>query len=316
MLQLQSIIEEVPTPLLLKTAVLPGTQAEALFLITDRGELFTVRREDDDWCLDSFLSITDIVTKLHGVEFHGEFSDNGRLYLHYTTEGGFDTVEEWVVGVNGTPICVRTLLNIKQLSTGKDTLKWVNGRLAILLSETGRQEATKITGKLLIVDVDSSSWRFKNNPPPVERLDQLDKVRRSCINVLGRGLVSPTGLEVDGASKYLMDGELSLFMSWRQQFERENSPQELIGGKVYYGDRIEGQKGNYIFADCEGRLFSFDDEKVTRLNCPPTPLTAIGSNTKRTRLFAGGETGLYEILPRKTRGEETEWLTRQAQNRR
>ena len=171
-LNLEPILTDIAPPSIIKTAILPGQQAETLFLATADGEISTVEADSADWYQKRFLEIQDLVTEggFHGLEFHPDFAENGRFFLHYSvrdSEGTppyallpdpdypesldqewndaesyhhYDTVEEWLLPETGIPICVRILLNIKwpfSNHTGMNTLTWTDGRLILSTGDGG-----------------------------------------------------------------------------------------------------------------------------------------------------------------------------------
>ena len=148
------VISHINLPTVLKTAVMPGTSSEALFVATQVGEILYV----ENGAIGTFLDIRPLILKLGanggydergllGLAFHPEFHDNGLFYLHYSVAGTqgpgalphpfkpdpcdpetlnlqwinretqfdhIDTVEEWVLKPNGQPQKRRTLLNLRR----------------------------------------------------------------------------------------------------------------------------------------------------------------------------------------------------------
>lgn len=309
--KLSPILLDFPAPIIIKTAVIPGDKSvESLFTVTDKG-LISIVKHDKDWCLETFLDVSDLLIKLHGLEFHERFEENGRFYLHYTTNGQFDTVEEWLYPKTKVPLCIRTLINIKTegYSCSRDSLKWIGGRLMLILGNKMLDKTINISGKAMVINVDKDEWEFENNPFPITSLEELDLVRQSCVDIVAEGINCPTGLEVDGKTNYLMDDELKVFIGWRRDLAKLESDcsftlppsSNYVSGKVYYGNRMEWLKGNYIFANGKGTIYSLDDDLCIEVLLKETSrssrfITAIGTNQRKTRLFVGGKGGLYEIL--------------------
>jgi len=92
---LQPIVSKLNLPTVLKTAVLPGSSAERLFIATQVGEIFYI----GDGVIKTFLDIRPRIIKLGasgggydergllGLAFHPEFYYNGLFYLHYSAAG-------------------------------------------------------------------------------------------------------------------------------------------------------------------------------------------------------------------------------------
>lgn len=178
-IKLEPILTGITPPRIIKTAILPGERAESLFIATPDGEISKIEsahtkfnRGSSDWYLEDFLDISDLTMKdgLHGFEFHPDFNENGRFYLHYSVRDSesispncslpdpsdpfslqqdwidrslyhhYDTIEEWILPETGIPICIRTLLNIKwpfSNHNGKNTLGWNNNCLILLTGDGG-----------------------------------------------------------------------------------------------------------------------------------------------------------------------------------
>lgn len=348
--KLEPILTGITPPRIIKTAVLPGKRAESLFIAEPNGEISTVEF-DHDWYLKSFLDVSDLAMEggLHGLEFHPDFSENGRFYLHYSVRDSdsqdssnwndynsyhhYDTIEEWILPDTGVPICIRTLLNIKWPRpdhNGMNTLGWNNGCLILLTGNGGSssraQENTSLLGKVIAINVDYRLWKFEKDPPPVFEVNELDPIRKASLKIVAKGLVDPSGFDVDGPIKYLTDvGEKILaFTRWKRNFGSGNGSDchkpaasyisqegRVIGGCVYHGQKIPNLVDRYVFADTNGSIFSIrsllEDDEESQIPCPLTTeednltLTALGSNRRKTRIFIGGYNdgvgGLYELVP-------------------
>jgi len=93
--QLRPIVSKLNLPTVLKTAVLPGSSTERLFIATQVGEIFYI----GDGFIKTFLDIRPRIIKLGasgggydergllGLAFHPEFYYNGLFYLHYSAAG-------------------------------------------------------------------------------------------------------------------------------------------------------------------------------------------------------------------------------------
>jgi hypothetical protein len=79
----------------MKTAILPGELVERLFIATQVGEIFYIKKG----IIENFLDISSQVIKplftigeyeergLIGLAFHPEFNRNGLFYIHYSVAG-------------------------------------------------------------------------------------------------------------------------------------------------------------------------------------------------------------------------------------
>ena len=92
---LQPLASKINLPTVLKTAMLPGSSSERLFIATQVGEIFYI----ENGILEPFLDISQLILKLGassggydergllGLAFHPEFNSNGMFYLHYSVAG-------------------------------------------------------------------------------------------------------------------------------------------------------------------------------------------------------------------------------------
>jgi hypothetical protein len=152
--RLRPLVRKLNLPTVIRTAILPGDFAESLFIATQVGEIFCLRRGE----VSTLLDIRSRVLKLGagggydergllGLAFHPGFYTNGLFYLHYSVAGTqgpgalagpfrpspcdpgtlrmswnnreaqydhIDTVEEWVLQPSGAPRRRRTLLNLRR----------------------------------------------------------------------------------------------------------------------------------------------------------------------------------------------------------
>jgi glucose/arabinose dehydrogenase len=93
--RLRPIVSRINLPTVLKTAVLPGDSKERLFIATQTGEIFYIRKG----AARTFLDIRSRIIKLGGIRggydergllglaFHPDFYGNGLFYLHYSLAG-------------------------------------------------------------------------------------------------------------------------------------------------------------------------------------------------------------------------------------
>lgn len=175
---------------------------------------------------------------LLGLAFHPDFYYNGMFYLHYSVAGTqgpsalpksfhpnpcdpstlnlewlnretqydhIDTVEEWILQVNGPPIKRRTLLNIRRPFSNHNGVNSLNfspetGNLILTTGDGGSgydpfnlsQNDMEIAGK--IIEINVSKDTSDNNPPVVTRFDELPEVFVEMLAVMAKGVRNIPGI--------------------------------------------------------------------------------------------------------------------------
>lgn len=175
---------------------------------------------------------------LLGLAFHPLFYYNGLFYLHYSVAGTqgpgalsqsfepnpcnpntlnvrwenresqfdhIDTVEEWILQPNGTPLKRRTLLNLRRPFFNHNGVNSLNfspetGKLVLTTGDGGSgydpfnlsQIDLEIAGKIFEIDVER--YPFINNLPTVTRFDELPLSIQETLTVIAKGVRNIPGI--------------------------------------------------------------------------------------------------------------------------
>lgn len=175
---------------------------------------------------------------LLGLAFHPEFYYNGLFYVHYSVAGKqgpgalpklfhpnpcdlstlnlqwlnrenlfdhIDTVEEWILQVNGQPIKRRTLVNLRRPFLNHNGVNSLNfspetGKLILTTGDGGSgydpfnlsQNDMEIAGKIIEIDVTKDTNNM--NPPVVTRFDELPEESREMLAVMAKGVRNIPGI--------------------------------------------------------------------------------------------------------------------------
>ncbi len=175
---------------------------------------------------------------LLGLAFHPNFYYNGLFYLHYSVAGTqgpgalsnsfkpnpcdcrtlnlkwtdrevkydhIDTVEEWIVQVNGQPNKRRTLLNLRRPFYNHNGFNSLNfspetGKLVLTTGDGGSgydpfnlsQDEMEIAGK--IIEIDAVKQTFFSNPPAVTRFNELPEPFQETLTVIAKGVRNISGI--------------------------------------------------------------------------------------------------------------------------
>lgn len=175
---------------------------------------------------------------LLGLAFHPDFYYNGLFYLHYSVVGTqgpgalsksfkpnpcdprtlnlkwtdrevkydhIDTVEEWIVQVNGQPRKRRTLLNLRRPFYNHNGFNSLNfspetGKLVLTTGDGGSgydpynlsQDDMEIPGKIIEIDVVKQT--FISNPPAATRFDELPAPIQETLTVIAKGVRNISGI--------------------------------------------------------------------------------------------------------------------------
>lgn len=178
---------------------------------------------------------------LVGLAFHPQFYYNGLFYLHYSVAGtqgpgalpgGFesfkpnpcdpktlnlkwtnretqydhiDTVEEWILQLNGQPQKRRTLLNLRRPFLNHNGVNSLNfspetGKLVLTTGDGGSgydpfnlsQDDMEIAGKIIEIDV-AKNTSF-DNPPIVTRFNELPVSIQETLTVIAKGVRNIPGI--------------------------------------------------------------------------------------------------------------------------
>lgn len=178
---------------------------------------------------------------LIGLAFHPQFYYNRLFYLHYSVAGtqgpgalpgGFesfkpnpcdpstlnlrwtnretqydhiDTVEEWILQLNGQPQKRRTLLNIRRPFLNHNGVNSLNfspetGKLVLTTGDGGSgydpfnlsQDDMEIAGKIIEIDVVKNT--FIDNPPVVTRFNELPAPIQETLTVIAKGVRNIPGI--------------------------------------------------------------------------------------------------------------------------
>ncbi|RDW18870.1 PQQ-dependent sugar dehydrogenase [Oceanobacillus chungangensis] len=175
---------------------------------------------------------------LLGLAFHPDFYYNGLFYLHYSVAGTqgpgalsesfkpnpcnpgtlnlrwtnrethydhIDTVEEWILHMNGLPQKRRTLLNLRRPFFNHNGVNSLNfspetGNLVLTTGDGGlgydpfnlSQDDMEIAGKIIEIDVAKNT--FINNPPVVTRFSELPAPIQETLTVIAKGVRNIPGI--------------------------------------------------------------------------------------------------------------------------
>ncbi|WP_085992252.1 PQQ-dependent sugar dehydrogenase [Oceanobacillus senegalensis] len=175
---------------------------------------------------------------LLGLAFHPEFYYNGIFYLHYSVAGTqgpgalpdsftpnpcdpntlnlkwenrgtqydhVDTIEEWILNLNGHPQKRRTLLNLRRPFSNHNGVNSLNfspeiGKLVITTGDGGSgfdpfnlsQEDIEIAGKIIEMDVNKNT--YFHHPPIATRFDELPPTIQETLTVTAKGVRNIPGI--------------------------------------------------------------------------------------------------------------------------
>ncbi|MFF2886257.1 glucose dehydrogenase [Paenibacillus sp. NPDC057967] len=175
---------------------------------------------------------------LLGLAFHPQFYYNGLFYLHYSVAGTqgpaafsesfkpnpcdpgtlnlqwtdreqqydhIDTVEEWILPLNGQPQMRRTLLHIRRPFLNHNGVNSLNfspetGRLVLTTGDGGSaydpfnlsQNMMEIAGK--IIEIDVAMHAFTEPPPVVTRFNELPVPIQETLTVIAKGVRNIPGI--------------------------------------------------------------------------------------------------------------------------
>ncbi|GGC77962.1 glucose dehydrogenase [Thalassobacillus devorans] len=241
--RLRPIVNKINLPTVVKTAMLPGDSVERLFIATQVGEIFYIGNGEIRTFLDIRARIIKLGASggydergLLGLAFHPEFYYNGLFYLHYSVAGTqgpgalpepfnpdpcdpgslnltwtnrdtaydhIDTVEEWVLTVNG-PQKRRTLLNLRRPFSNHNGVNSLNfspetGRLVLTTGDGGSgydpfnlsQNDREVAGKIIEIDVVKPA---SIHPPVVTRFDELPASIQETLTVIAKGVRNIPGI--------------------------------------------------------------------------------------------------------------------------
>lgn len=250
---LQPIANNLNLPTVITTAVLPGEQEESLFIATQVGEIFYIRNGTINTLLDISREVISLGASggydergLLGLAFHPDFYYNGLFYIHYSVggtqgtgalAGGFspdpcdintlnltwtnrenrydhiDTVEEWMLLEDGTPVKRRTLLSLRRPFMNHNGVNSLNfspetGRLVLTTGDGGAgydpfnlaQNDMEIAGKIIEIDVDMDI--FNDTIPVVTRFDELPQSVQASLTVIAKGVRNIPGISYQKFNNY------------------------------------------------------------------------------------------------------------------
>ncbi|MGE8205930.1 PQQ-dependent sugar dehydrogenase [Heyndrickxia sp. NPDC080065] len=175
---------------------------------------------------------------LLGLAFHPQFYYNGLFYLHYSVAGTqgpgalsehfkpnqcdpgtlnlkwinretqydhIDTVEEWILQLNGQPQKRQTLLNLRRPFFNHNGVNSLNfspetGKLVFTTGDGGAgydpfnlsQDDMEIFGKIVEIDVGKNT--FIHNPPVVTRFNELPAPIQETLTVIAKGVRNIPGI--------------------------------------------------------------------------------------------------------------------------
>lgn len=93
--RLRPMVSKLNLPTVIKTAILPGDTKESIFIATQVGEIFYIRKREIRTFLDIRFQVIELGTSnggydergLLGLAFHSRFHHNGLFYIHYSAAG-------------------------------------------------------------------------------------------------------------------------------------------------------------------------------------------------------------------------------------
>jgi hypothetical protein len=178
---------------------------------------------------------------LLGLAFHPNFYYNGLFYLHYSVVGTqgpgalpgafesfkpspcdpntldlkwtnreihydhIDTVEEWILQSNGSPVRRRTLLNLRRPFLNHNGVNSLNfspetGKLVLTTGDGGSgydpfnlsQDDMELAGKIIEIDIIKNT--SVDQPPVVTRFNELPVPIQETLTVIAKGVRNITGL--------------------------------------------------------------------------------------------------------------------------
>ncbi len=107
---LKVVLDNINLPTVIKTAILPGDKHESLIVLTQPGEILVLRKGKMQKVLDLSFATGGPIVKLGnvsgdvtydergllGIEFHPDFTTNGRFFLYYSTQDNTQKLRELV----------------------------------------------------------------------------------------------------------------------------------------------------------------------------------------------------------------------------
>jgi hypothetical protein len=242
---LRPLVSKLNLPTVVKTTILPGEYSERLFIATQVGEIFYIGDGAIKTFLDIRQRIIRLGASggydergLLGLAFHPEFRQNGLFYLHYSVAGTqgpgalaqefqpdpcnpgtlnlrwenresqydhIDTVEEWILPMNGQPQKQRTLLNVRRPFMNHNGVNSLNfspetGRLVLTTGDGGSgydpfnlsQDDLEIAGKIIEIDVTQHTSIV--NLPVVTRFNELPIPIQETLTVIAKGVRNIPGI--------------------------------------------------------------------------------------------------------------------------
>jgi glucose/arabinose dehydrogenase len=305
-IELRAVVSGLENPLLVTHA---GDGSGRVFVVEQIGRIRIVR--NGRAVADPFLDISGLVTAggeqgLLGLAFHPDYANNGRFFVNYTDSNGDDVVAEY--GTSSDPDRAddssgRVLIEIDDPFSNHNGGHLAFGDDGYLYVATGDgggggdplesgQSLNTLLGKLLRIDVDSTSGDFPYGIPPdnpfVDRADARPEI-------WAYGLRNPWRFSFDAGDIWIGDvGQSALEEINRMPAHRAglnygwntmegdacfDPPSDcdrkglvlpiatythdrgcsVTGGYVYRGDEFRSLQGVYFFGDyCSGFIWAVD----------------------------------------------------------
>ena len=310
----------------------------ALWVLEQPGRVIRLEGGRRSTLLDiSDRVLTGAEQGLLGIAFHPDFATNGRLFLHWSDRRGDTRVAEFRAQRDHTiePRPRRELLMVDQPEenhNGGQLAFGPDGRLYLGLGDGGgandpqrtAQDPENLLGKLIAVDVDASTprwkvvltglrnpWRFWFDPALGEVW--IGDVGQDAVEEIDRVL-----LELDETPKNLgwsafegsrrigghdLDRGGDLVWPVATYEHGENGGCSVTGGLVYGGGRLPRMSRRYVYGDyCAGTLWSLrgapkgraEDVRRERANVPL--LAHIGTDSDGELVFASGSGDIYRAV--------------------
>jgi glucose/arabinose dehydrogenase len=267
----------------------PGSRE--LYVVEQPGRVVAV---DGDGPGRTLIDIRDRVQSggeqgLLGLAFHPDYASNGRLFLHYTTQGGDTRVDEYRRGRDGAaadPATRRELLRVKQpfpnhnggqLSFGPD------GLLYLGLGDGGSsgdpdnnaQDLKDRLGKILRTDVDRprsgwrpvayglrNPWRFSwDRETGAIWIADVGQDEREEINSVARFTEPPQnfgwpGFEGTNDIDERKPSGPGRVIEPVAEYDHDEGC-SVTGGYVYRGREVPRLRGRYVYGDvCSGAIWT------------------------------------------------------------
>ncbi len=334
-----------------------------LFVVEKGGKIFSFENSSSVTSTVQFLDIssriaTDSELGLLGLAFHPSFASNGQFFLNYTEERPSDPSNYRTVisrftlpspsSPNADAATEERLLVINQPFTnhnGGDLQFGNDGLLYIALGDGGSggdplgngQDRTTLLGKILRIDVDSSTSPNNYSIPPGNPF--VGNGFGFKEEIFAYGLRNPFRMSFDTATGKLWAGdvgqdsreEIDIISSggnygWNRMEGRQCYPAgsscsrsgltlpvydygrsdgaSVIGGYVYRGSSIPSLVGTYVFGDfISGNLFGliYDGSSVIKKKLAETGLliSSLGRDESgELYVLSYGEGTIYKISAR------------------